>query len=145
MNASHVLNLLRRFGLVQKQCRQTVRSIKLTLKALKTKNTFKLYKKTLKQIVCASRIPPTPSWLCGCVAPFSLSLYACETRCFMWSQGKTIVKAYRYERSMQGCENEAKMRSTASEILTNSVPHEQKATIWEPKLPKFRPKSVPKD
>ena len=97
------------------------------------------------EIVCASRIPPTPSWLCGCVAPFSLSLYACETRCFMWSQGKTIVKAYKYERSMQGCENEAKMRSTASEILTNSVPHEQKATIWEPKLPKLRPKSVQKD
>ena len=62
----------------------------------------------------------------------------------MWSQGKTIVKAYRYERSMQGCENEAKMRSTASEILTNSVPHEQTATIWEPKLPKVEPKVRPK-
>ena len=63
----------------------------------------------------------------------------------MRSQGKTIVKAYKYERSMQGCENEAKMRSTASEILTNSVPPEQKATIWEPKLPKLSPKCVPKD
>ena len=95
------------------------------------------------KIVCASRILPTPSWLCGCVAPFSLSLYACETRCFMWSQGKTIVKAYRYERSTQGCENETKMRSTASEILTNSVPHEQKATIWA-KAPKIETKVRPK-
>lgn len=47
-------------------------------------------------IVCASRIPPTPSWLCACVAPFSLSLYSCETRCFMWSHGNQIVKAYKY-------------------------------------------------
>ena len=63
----------------------------------------------------------------------------------MRSQGKTIVKAYKYERSMQGSENEAKMRSTASEFLIISVPHVQKATIWEPKLPKLRPKCVPKD